>query len=101
MITQYPDKNHPGSQIIFFILALNIIGVLIACTKIESIAKINIGAFLVLQCDSVTVEANLIDLGTGISEYGHCWDIFPFPTTDDSKTIFHNATVGTFRNNLQ
>lgn len=100
MIAQYPDKNHPGSQIIFFVLALNIIGVLISCTKIESIAKINIGAFLVLQCDSVTVEANLIDLGTGISEYGHCWDIFPFPTTDDSKTIFHNATVGTFRSNL-
>lgn len=100
MIAQYPDKNQPGSKIIFFVLALNIIGVLIACTKIESIAKINIGAFLVLQCDSVTVEANLIDLGTGISEYGHCWDIFPFPTTDDSKTIFHNATVGTFRSNL-
>jgi uncharacterized protein (TIGR02145 family) len=74
----------------------------ISCKKIEREPKIVTGAVSDITTTSAKAEGNIIDLGEGITDHGHCWSVTLNPTTSDFKTLLGPITnTGHFTSELQ
>jgi len=79
------SKKFMFSLISFFI-------VLSACEKGEIL--IETGEVSDIFTTTATVTGNILSVGDGIKQYGHCYSTLPNPSFSDSKTEYH-ATIGT------
>jgi uncharacterized protein (TIGR02145 family) len=83
-----------------FILLLFLI--LPSCKKIEREPKVETGAVTDITTTSAKATGNIIDLGEGISDHGHCWNITSNPTVVNYKTSLGSTTkTGFFQSELQ
>jgi hypothetical protein len=80
-------KNHKAifSVLLFFL-------VLSACEKGEIL--IETGAASDIFTTTATVTGNILSIGDGIKQYGHCYSTTPNPVFSGLKTEYH-ATIGT------
>jgi len=86
---------------LLFTLTAVILLILSSCTKIEREAKVITGVVRDISSYSAKVDGDVVDLGEGITLYGHCWSVIPDPETADSKTSLGNrANPGQFTSNL-
>jgi len=58
----------------------------LTCEKPEREAKVETGQVTDIMATSVKVSGEIIDIGEGITEHGHCWGFGSDPTTGDFKT---------------
>jgi uncharacterized protein (TIGR02145 family) len=73
-----------------------------SCKKIEREAKVETGAVTEITTTSARAAGNIIDLGEGITNHGHCWSVTANPTISDSKTSLGIVTkTGSFTSVLQ
>jgi uncharacterized protein (TIGR02145 family) len=73
-----------------------------SCEKIEREAKVETGAVKDITTTSARATGNIIDLGDGITDHGHCWSLTTNPTVSDSKTALGTITrTGSFTSELQ
>ena len=70
-----------------------------SCQKIDP-AKIDTGQIQEVTASSAKAIGNLIDLGGGVIEYGHCWSTTSQPSTSDYKTSIGTASVGSFTSEI-
>ena len=81
---------------------LIIITFLITCKKIEREAKVITEVVSEITATSAKATGNIIDLGFGIIDHGHCWSLSTNPTITDSKTSLGAiAITGIFTSDLQ
>jgi len=75
----------------------------LSCKKIEREPKVETGTVTDINTTSAKAEGNIIDLGEGIIDYGHCWSTTSNPPTiSDSKTSLGAiARTGMFTSELQ
>jgi hypothetical protein len=77
----------------FYIAALVLL--VLSCKK-DIVRNVYVITDSVIITDSIySINGQLVDLGTGVSDYGHCWSTNPNPTIADFKTQFGST------NNLQ
>jgi uncharacterized protein (TIGR02145 family) len=75
---------------------------LISCTKIEREAKVLTTTLGDITLTSAKVTGEILDVGSGIDDHGHCWSITESPTIADSKTSLGLiAKTGSFISELQ
>lgn len=80
-------RNHNYIPVIgCFILFLSY-----SCEEIRREAKVVTGQAIEIKTTTARVTGDIIDLGEGIIEHGHCWSISPTPTIDDFKTELGTA----------
>ena len=67
--------------------------VTVSCERrdFEEKAKVEMGVVTDIMSREANAAANIIDLGEGIEDHGHCWAISPGPTIDSDKTSLGNA----------
>jgi uncharacterized protein (TIGR02145 family) len=71
------------------------------CEKPEREPKVETGQVTEIKATSANVSGEIIDLGEGISEYGHCWSTQSNPTIDAEKTSFSNeVSTGNYTSQL-
>ncbi len=74
----------------------------ISCSKIEREPKVETGTISDITTTSARAAGNIIDLGNGINDYGHCWSVTSNPTITDSKSSSGQATkTGTYASDLK
>jgi uncharacterized protein (TIGR02145 family) len=63
---------------------------MLSCRQPEFIEKaaVTTGEIEEIEVRGAVASGNIIDLGQGISEYGHCWKAGKYPTIEDNKTTF-------------
>lgn len=81
MITKWINKI----DLNFTIFGLCMI-IVVTCTKIEREPKVETGTITYITTNSAKAEGNIIDIGNGITEHGHCWSATSNPTVNDLKT---------------
>jgi len=71
------------------------------CGKIEYMPKVLTGTISSITLESARAEGNLIDVGGGIHQHGHCWSTSPNTDVSDSKTSLGlKASTGLFTSSL-
>lgn len=87
----------------FLSLVLFFITCFFSCQKIEREPKIETGTVSDITSTSAKATGNIIDLGEGITDHGHCWSATSNPPTfSDSKTALGaTAKTGSFTSDLQ
>jgi uncharacterized protein (TIGR02145 family) len=84
------------SFVVFLFLTLE------SCIKIEREPKVETGTVTDITTYSARAEGNLIDIGDGINQHGHCWSTSPNPDISGSNTsLGHKTNTGSFTSNLQ
>ena len=53
----------------------------------ERVIKVATGSITSIRATSASAEGNIVDLGGGISQHGHCWDTLDYPTIDNNTTL--------------
>jgi hypothetical protein len=74
-----------------------------SCKKDELPREVKIKTTDVTDVMATTARANgdIIDLGEGINNYGHCWSISPNPLITDSKTSLGSVNnAGSFKSDM-
>jgi uncharacterized protein (TIGR02145 family) len=97
-------KFSKDSYFIRFILFVIIISLAFSCDKDKLLreAKVITGTISEIMPTSAKASGEIVDLGQGISDHGHCWDLDSFPTVADSKTSLGIVdTTGIFTSDLQ
>ncbi len=61
-----------------------------SCTKDERQMLVKTGTVTNILTTTAYVSGEILDLGEGVSQYGHCWSTSPNTSTDDTK-----STLGT------
>ena len=73
----------------------------VSCYK-PRLVKVETGPVSDITPNSARAEGNLIDIGDGIIEHGHCWSQSPNTDISDSNTSLGRKTnTGSFLSNLQ
>ena len=72
--------------IVFIVLLLLCLLCLTTCTKDERQMLVQTGAVTNILTTSAYVSGDILDLGEGVSQHGHCWSTSPNTSTDDTKT---------------
>ncbi len=99
MKNKFPNKAILKTVSLSFILLLFL--TLPSCKKIEREAKVETGAISDITTVSARATSNIIDLGEGITDHGHCWSVTSNPTINDSKTTLGSITkTGPFTSEL-
>ncbi len=94
--------NHNNQLIRIFALFILIIIACPGCSKIERELKVVTGIISDITTSSARAGGNIIDLGDGINDHGHCWSISQDPDISDLKTSLGPKTItGSFTSNLQ
>lgn len=89
-------KNHKTK--IYFLLPLLLL--LTACEKGEILVET--GEVSDILTTTATVTGNILSIGDGIKQYGHCYATTPRPAVSGSKTEYHATIgVGTYTSFLQ
>ena len=70
-----------------------------SCEKIDP-AKIETGQIQEITVSAAKAVGNIIDLGGGVIEYGHCWSTSAEPGLNDMKTSFGSPTIGSFTSEI-
>lgn len=70
-----------------------------SCEKIDP-AKIETGQIQEITVSGAKAVGNIIDLGGGVVEYGHCWSTSTEPGLNDMKTSFGSPTIGSFTSEI-
>jgi uncharacterized protein (TIGR02145 family) len=60
--------------------------ILITCTKVEKVMLVSTGEITNLLANTADASGDVIDLGSGITEHGHCWGKTPNVSIGSSKT---------------
>jgi uncharacterized protein (TIGR02145 family) len=96
------------SFLIYFLLiiacTLIFIVTIFSCKKDELVRQAKVQTLSVSEIMAITAKAegNLIDLGTGITDHGHCWGAEANPVVGGSATSLGAASkTGTYTSNLQ
>jgi uncharacterized protein (TIGR02145 family) len=74
-----------------------------SCKKDELPREVKIKTTDVTEIMATTARANgdVIDLGEGIDDHGHCWSISPNPVITDTRSSLGNSNIpGTFKSDL-
>jgi uncharacterized protein (TIGR02145 family) len=79
----YEIKNFPG-QILILIVFMSL-PLFNSCTKNEGDAKILTTSVTEITATSARVSGDIIDLGNGIENYGHCWNLTGMPDIYNSR----------------
>jgi uncharacterized protein (TIGR02145 family) len=84
------------------ILYLFISGMLFltGCPEPEKQILVRTGVVSNIQYTSVDVSGTILDVGEGITQYGHCYAQTSNPTISNDKTILTNATIGDYESTL-
>lgn len=85
------------------ILLLTVAGFyfLITCKKVEKQMMVTTGTVSNILTTSASVGGELLDLGEGVSQHGHCWSENPDPDLNEFKTTLGARTsTGVFTSNL-
>jgi uncharacterized protein (TIGR02145 family)/uncharacterized repeat protein (TIGR02059 family) len=83
----------------FFILIVVVF--LISCVKKEREPKVVTKEISAITTTSAIAKGDIIDLGDGITDHGHCWSLSTNPTITDSRTsIAAAAKLGIFESEL-
>ena len=80
--------NNRKKVIFFLLLSL----ILSGCEKGEILVET--GDVSDILTTTATVTGNILSIGDGIKQYGHCYATTPNPVVSGSKTEYH-ATIGT------
>jgi uncharacterized protein (TIGR02145 family) len=70
-----------------FLLILTCILFFGNCKKIDKEILVSTGEMTNVLQNSAVATGDIIDLGNGATQYGHCWATTPNPTTINSKTM--------------
>jgi uncharacterized protein (TIGR02145 family)/uncharacterized repeat protein (TIGR02059 family) len=97
--------NFIGRQLlkIILILLISILGFFsFLKDDLKREAKVETKAVSDTMATTAIATGDIIDLGIGITSYGHCWSLSPTPTIDDSITLVgSNAKIGIFESKLK
>ena len=74
----------PFWQILIFILLI-FLSLFISCTKKEGEAKVLTTAITEITSTSAKASGDIIDVGVGIENYGHCWNLTEMPDIYNSR----------------
>ena len=97
-------KPNPGYFHRTIVFASIITIILFSCKKddLKRTAKVETKTVSEILAITAKGTGDIIDLGTGISDHGHCWSLSTTPTIADSKTSFGViANTGIFTSELQ
>ena len=73
-----------------------------SCVKIEREPKVETGTVSDITTNSARAAGNIIDLGEGITDHGHCWSITSNPTISGFKTSLGTISrTGSYTSVLQ
>ncbi|KKL56461.1 hypothetical protein LCGC14_2245170, partial [marine sediment metagenome] len=75
-----------------------------SCEKFEPkrIVAVQTGQAIEVMATTALVNGEIIDVGEGIDQYGHCWGLTANPTLEDSKTYLHlSYAKGIFTSGLE
>ena len=84
-------------------LIILLVIVLISCQKLELKKEpcIITGEVLYVSGTQAEISGNIIDVGDGIVEYGHCWSSNINPSIADTKTNYKGTdTIGEYKSSL-
>ena len=93
-----------SNLLIVFISISAILIFIISCQKrdFKSVAKVETEKVSEIMATTVKANGNIIDLGTGITDYGHCWSLLQNPTITNSKTSLGSVEKkGTYTSELK
>ncbi len=60
--------------------------IMVSCKKDERQMLVQTGTVTNILTTSAYASGDILDLGEGVSQHGHCWSTTPNTTTDDTKT---------------
>jgi uncharacterized protein (TIGR02145 family) len=84
------------------ILCLFVLQIILAtgCREKEKQMMVTTGTASNIQYTSADVSGTIVDIGEGISQYGHCYAVDPDPKIDDFTTQLQDAQIGVYKSNL-
>jgi len=84
--------------IMLFLLAC--LAFLISCPKDEKEMLVRTGSVTEITITTAKVSGEILDLGEGATNYGHCYSINPNPTIAGTKTEMENPVLGKYTSTL-
>jgi uncharacterized protein (TIGR02145 family) len=90
--------------VIFPISIVAYIIFIISCEKrdFKAVAKVETKTVSEIMATTAKATGDIIDLGNGITDYGHCWGLAADPTISNSKTSLGAANkIGTYSSELK
>ncbi len=89
-------------KVFLIFLHLNLSILITSCIKIEREPKVITEIVSEITTYSAQAQGKIIDIGEGISNYGHCWSLTSNPDLSDSFTsLGPRSSTGSFTSNLQ
>ncbi|MEE4116788.1 MAG: hypothetical protein V2I37_11500 [Marinilabiliaceae bacterium] len=88
-------------RIVFKVLAIICMLCLATCTKDERQMLVKTGSLSNILTTSAYASGEILDLGEGVSQHGHCWSTSPNTSIDDAKsTLGVPPGIGGFTSEL-
>jgi hypothetical protein len=86
---------------LFLIILLPGFLCLTTCKKVEKQMLVSTGTVTNILTTTADVSGNILDLGEGATQFGHCYSKTTNPTTSGSKTVYSSPSMGSFTSSLE
>lgn len=96
-------KQNLKYLILILLVTFLFLSITVGCEKINlnKMPKVKTKPVSEIMSTSAVASGDIVDLGEGVTDYGHCWSTLKNPTISDSVTSFGNCIkTGTFISNL-
>jgi uncharacterized protein (TIGR02145 family) len=85
---------------LILLLSISVLFFLPACKKVEKEMLVTTGTVSNLLTTTADITGDILDLGEGATNYGHCYSTSPNPNISGTKTEYSSPSVGGFTSAL-
>jgi hypothetical protein len=87
------------NKLILFFLISGVLG-LQTCKKVEKEMLVSTGTVSNILSKSADISGEILDLGEGATQYGHCYSTSPGPTVSGLKKEYSSPTLKVYTSNI-